>query len=112
MGNSIGNLKEYWDVIRKYPYLQGGHIWDWVDQSRITEYTKSGAWNYYADENAHKSLYADKMDGKYFGYGDDWGGKQKDSNFCINGLVSPDRDVQPELYEVKYVYHEFPFYNK
>ena len=109
MGNAVGNLEEYWDAVRSSDYMMGGFIWDWVDQSRITEYTKSGAWNYYADENAHKSLYADKMDGKYFGYGDDWGGKQKDSNFCINGLVSPDRDVQPELYEVKYVYQNFHF---
>lgn len=85
MGNSTGNLQDYWDVIERYPQLQGGSIWDWVDQG------------------------IQQKDGKgriYYVYGGDFGppGTPSDSNFCINGLVLPDRTPHPALYEVKKVY--------
>ena len=83
MGNSVGNLKEYWDLIRSYPRLQGGFIWDWVDQG-IRKYTENGT--------------------SYFAYGGDFGDMPNDGHFCMDGLVSPDRTVQPELNEVKNVY--------
>ncbi len=85
MGNSTGNLQEYWDVIESHPQLQGGSIWDWVDQG----YEKR-------DENGNV----------YFTYGGDYGppGTPSDSNFCINGMVLPDRTPHPALYEVKKVY--------
>jgi beta-galactosidase len=83
MGNSVGNLKEYWDAIRSHKRLIGGFIWDWADQGLRK---KSG-------------------DGKEFwAYGGDFGDKPNDGNFCCNGLVQPDRKPNPSLYEVKKVY--------
>ncbi len=85
MGNSTGNLQDYWNVIEKYPALQGGFIWDWVDQG-LVKYSKTGE--------------------KYWAYGGDFGpvGVPGDGNFCINGLVQPDRTPHPALFEVKKVY--------
>ena len=85
MGNSTGNLQDYWDVIEKYPALQGGFIWDWVDQGLLT--------------NAHSGA-------PYWAYGGDFGPPDipSDGNFLINGLVFPDRTPHPALWEVKKVY--------
>jgi len=90
MGNSVGNLQDYWDVIEKYPALQGGFIWDWVDQGLLT--TDSSGVNYWK-------------------YGGDFGPDTvpSDGNFCINGLVNPNRDVKPQLLEVKKVYQYIGF---
>lgn len=87
MGNSTGNFNKYWDVFEdpKYPRLQGGYIWDWVDQG-ISSKTKDGV--------------------SYYSYGGDFGEKPTDGNFCLNGLIQPDRKVSPSLLEVKKV-HEF-----
>jgi beta-galactosidase len=85
MGNSVGNLQDYWDVIDAYPQLQGGFIWDWVDQG----------------------LYAVNDDGEeYWAYGGDFGSADvpSDGNFLINGLVSPDRQPNPHYWEVRKVY--------
>ncbi|MBN1766581.1 MAG: DUF4981 domain-containing protein [Sedimentisphaerales bacterium] len=85
MGNSVGNLQDYWDAIEEYKYLQGGSIWDWVDQG----------------------LYKTTPDGRrYFAYGGDFGPKDvpSDGNFCCNGLIQPDRKPNPHLHEVKKVY--------
>ncbi|MDX1907924.1 MAG: glycoside hydrolase family 2 TIM barrel-domain containing protein [Bacteroidia bacterium] len=84
MGNSTGNFKQYWDTIEKYPRMQGGFIWDWVDQG-ILQY-KNGQ--------------------PYFAYGGDFGDTPTDSNFCFNGIVFADRTPQPALQEVKKV-HQF-----
>jgi len=85
MGNSTGNLQDYWDVIEKYDQLQGGSIWDWVDQGLLE-----------TDENGVE----------YYTYGGDYGPEDvpSDANFCINGLISPDRKAHPGLLEVKKVY--------
>ena len=85
MGNSTGNLQDYWDVIEKYDALQGGFIWDWVDQG-LVKYDESGQ--------------------KYWAYGGDFGpsGTPSDGNFCLNGIVNPDRSPHPALEEVKKVY--------
>lgn len=84
MGNSCGSLQDYWDVIEAYPALQGGCIWDWVDQG-LRE----------VDENGRM----------YFTYGGDYGTDMpSDNSFCINGLVNPDRIPNPQLYETKKVY--------
>lgn len=90
MGNSVGNLKDYWDVIEKYDVLQGGFIWDWVDQG-LKAKTPDGKtfWAYGGDFDAHRL--------------------QNDGNFCINGLVSPDRSAHPALHEVKKVYQSIRF---
>jgi beta-galactosidase len=83
MGNALGNMKEYWDAIEKYKNLQGGSIWDWVDQG----------------------LRKKAADGReYWAYGGDFGDEPNDGNFCINGLVLPDREITPKLWEVKKVY--------
>jgi beta-galactosidase len=90
MGNSVGNLQDYWDLIEKYPALQGGFIWDWVDQGLLA--TDSSGVNYWK-------------------YGGDFGPDTvpSDGNFCCNGLVSPNRDVKPHLLEVKKVYQYIGF---
>jgi beta-galactosidase/beta-glucuronidase len=82
MGNSTGNLQEYWAAIRAHKRLIGGFIWDWVDQG-IRQRTREGV--------------------EWFAYGGDFGDMPNDGNFCINGLVSPDRDPHPGLWEYKKV---------
>ncbi|MDR2026663.1 MAG: DUF4981 domain-containing protein [Prevotellaceae bacterium] len=90
MGNSLGNFKEYWEVIEnpEYKTLQGGFIWDWIDQGlKVTENGRT-----------------------FFAYGGDFEpesvfeGKGNDRNFLINGVVNPDRIPNPGAYEVKKVY--------
>jgi len=90
MGNSVGNLQDYWDVIEKYPILQGAFIWDWVDQGLLTK------------NDAGEEFWA---------YGGDFGPEStpSDGNFCINGLVFPDRTPHPSLTEVKKVYQYVKF---
>ncbi len=85
MGNSNGNLSDYWDVIKKHDQLQGGSIWDWVDQGLLKK---------------------DKNGVEYFAYGGDFGPDTipSDGNFCINGIVSPDRTPHPAMTEVKKSY--------
>ncbi len=84
MGNSCGGLSNYWDTIYKYPQLQGGCIWDWVDQGLLTK---------------------DAQGRKFYAYGGDFGENMpSDGNFCINGLVNPDRKPHPQLAEVRKVY--------
>ncbi len=90
MGNSSGNFQEYFDIIRSSPHMQGGFIWDWVDQGFVRH-----------DEDGRK----------YWAYGGDFGARNydNDDNFCINGLVNPDRTPHPGLYEVKKVYQDIRF---
>lgn len=106
MGNAVGNLKEYWDIIRQYDNALGGFIWDWVDQSRKIPLTSASQWDYYSKQGSHQSG-LNQLAGYYLGYGGDWGDTINDKNFCQNGLVSADRDPQPELKEVKYQYQDF-----
>lgn len=90
MGNSTGNFQEYFDIVRSSPHMQGGFIWDWVDQGLLTS----------------------REDGRpYWAYGGDLGGggRHHDGNFCINGLVQPDRTPHPGLMEVKKVYQDILF---
>ena len=95
MGNSTGNLFKYWDAIREYKHLQGGFIWDWVDQ---------GLRQPVPQEYAGRKQSVERDD--YFAYGGDFGppGTPSDDNFCMNGLVAADRTAHPGLYEVKQVY--------
>ena len=93
MGNSLGNFKEYWELIRKYPSLQGGYIWDWVDQG----------------------IYKVVDGKKILGYGGDWGDENtpSDNNFLLNGVIAADRTWNPHAYEVRKVYQEVQFsFNK
>jgi len=89
MGNSVGNLQDYWDIIETYPNLQGGYIWDWVDQSLE-----------YKDDNGKPFL----------AYGHDYHPDlPTDGNFLNNGLVDPYRNAHPHLSEVKKVYEPVQF---
>jgi len=90
MGNSTGNLKEYWDAVEKYKRLQGGFIWDWMDQG-IRQFTKDGE---------DPVLSPPK---EWFAYGGDFGDEPNDGNFCINGLIGSDRVPHPGLWEHKKV---------
>ncbi|WP_298531884.1 glycoside hydrolase family 2 TIM barrel-domain containing protein [uncultured Algibacter sp.] len=85
MGNSTGNLKELWDFVREEPRVQGGFIWDWVDQGIAVKNTEGQS---------------------YWAYGGDFEpeGKQHSGAFCLNGLIFPDRSIQPALWEVKKQY--------
>ncbi|MBE6652518.1 MAG: DUF4981 domain-containing protein [Ruminococcaceae bacterium] len=95
MGNSIGNLYEYWEAIRAYDNVLGGYIWDFVDQTVYTP-VPSGQNDYLGT-------------GYYYAYDGAWGGWVNDADFCQNGIVSPDRTIQPEAIEVKYVYQSVWF---
>jgi len=88
MGNSLGNFDEYWQAFRTWPRLQGGFIWDWVDQGITT-----------SDENGRT----------YWGYGGDFDDPINDRQFCINGLVFPDRTPHPSLLEARRVQQPFVF---
>ena len=106
MGNSAGGMKEYWEEIRANGILQGGFIWDFVDQSYNTPVLdsdgtwdgKSTYWGYDGDWN--HGTYTD-ADGNTKSY-ESW--KSGNTDFCVNGIVSPDRTLQPEAYEVKRIY--------
>ena len=85
MGNSMGALKEYWELIRKYPAYQGGFIWDFVDQA-ISWPSKNGS-------------------GKIFAYGGDFNDYDaSDGSFNCNGIIAADRTLHPHAYEVRYQY--------
>lgn len=86
MGNSIGNLQEYWDVIENHQRLIGGCIWEWVDHG-LTKQIPGGT-----------------PDETYFAYGGDFGDKPNDGNFCMDGILTPDRKPTAKLEEVKKVY--------
>lgn len=90
MGNSTGNLVDYWDAIYTNEQLQGGFIWDWVDQGIEKQ---------------------DSLGRKFWAYGGDFGPKDvpSDGNFCTNGLVFADRKAHPGLEEVKKVYQTVLF---
>ena len=80
MGNSLGSFADYWTAFRDNPRLQGGFIWDWVDQG-LTKTDDKGE--------------------KYWAYGGDFGDQINDRQFCINGLIFPDRSLHPTVLEAK-----------
>jgi beta-galactosidase len=84
-GNAVGNLQDYWDAIRAHPHLQGGFLWDWQDKP-LRKRHPDGTWSW--------------------AYGGDFGppGTPSDGIFVCCGIVGPEREPQPELYEVKKVY--------
>ena len=91
MGNSTGNFQDYWDVINQHDNLQGGFIWDWVDQS-IWKTNEKGE--------------------KFYAYGGDYGKNMPtDNSFLNNGIVFPDRTPQPGLFEVKKAHESIKFKN-
>ena len=82
MGNSNGSVHDYWDLVRKYPSMQGGFVWDFVDQA----------------------VWKSDTFGTWLSYGGDWGDKPNDDNFNCNGLVDATRAYHPGVYEVKHAY--------
>jgi beta-galactosidase len=88
MGNSFGGFAKYWQAFRSHPRLQGGFVWDWVDQA-LTKMDENGA--------------------PFWAYGGDFGDKPNDRQFCLNGLVFPDRTPHPALYEAQRAQQFFTF---
>ncbi|GLR69830.1 glycoside hydrolase family 2 TIM barrel-domain containing protein [Agaribacter marinus] len=88
MGNSLGNMSEYWDMIRERPNLIGGYIWDWIDQGIETQ-------------NAEGQT--------YLAYGGDFGDTPNASNFCLNGIIDSYRQPKPQILEAKYVFQPATF---
>lgn len=88
MGNSFGGFHKYWAAFRQHPKLQGGFVWDWVDQSLIKR-----------DDNGQP----------FSAYGGDFGDKPNDRQFCMNGLVFADRTPHPALYEAQQAQQFFQF---
>lgn len=90
MGNSNGNLDIQWEAIYKYPNLQGGYIWEWVEHAQEA-YDEEGR--------------------MFYKYGGDYGGEDmpSDGNFVADGVVSPNRELHPSMAEVKYVHQNFAF---
>ncbi|MBR1873074.1 MAG: DUF4981 domain-containing protein [Bacteroidales bacterium] len=85
MGNSMGNFREYWDLVRKYPEYQGGYIWDFADQALV--------WP------------VDGPEGYIFAFGGDWNDHDpSDGSFNCNGVIAADRSLHPHAYEVRYQY--------
>ena len=97
MGNSNGNMWLYWDLIYSKPHLQGGFIWDWVDQSQRESV---------AQKPPRISVPLKAGEATFWSFGGDYGPADtpSDQNFCANGLVSPDRKPHPGLQEVKHIY--------
>ena len=89
MGNSVGNIQEYWDVIYADSSICGAAIWDWVDQGLAPLSSPEGDTD--------------------FLYGGDFGDKPNDGPFCLNGLIGPDRKPHPHYYEVQHVYQPLQF---
>ena len=88
MGNSMGNVREFFDLYEKYPCLTGEFIWDWKDQGLLAK-NSSGT--------------------EYFAYGGDFGDNPNDGNFCINGLVKPDWSFTDKVYNTKKIYQPLEF---
>jgi beta-galactosidase len=82
MGNSCGDIQDYWDLVRKYPSMQGGFIWDFADQA-LWKTDKRGTW---------------------LAYGGDFGERPHGDNFNCNGIVASDRTYHPGAYEIKHAY--------
>lgn len=100
MGNSVGNLEEYWEIIYADPSIAGAAIWDWVDQGLAKPINGS-----LLRPSSQLSLLEDE----FWAYGGDFEDKPNDSNFMINGLLAPDRTPHPHYYHVKYVYQPVTF---
>ena len=116
MGNSMGNFKEYWDVIYADSSICGAAIWDWVDQGlakplldnkyQMTN-VRDGSRNVFLGRPVSSQL---ELEGdEYWAYGGDFGDRPNDGAFVLNGILSPDRMPHPHFYEVQYVYQPIHF---
>jgi len=103
MGNSLGNFKEFWDVIYADPGLMGGCIWDWVDQG-IAKKIDGSPLSYSSDPQKLK-----KNKDEFWAFGGDFGDFPNDKEFCINGIIGPDREPRPHYREMQKVYQNIRF---
>ncbi len=101
MGNSGGNLTEYWDVIYSDPSIAGAAIWDFVDQGIAKPIDGS--------KLSYKGCGLALENGEFWAYGGDFGDMPNDGAFVINGLLAPDRTPHPHYYEVKHIYQPLKF---
>jgi len=85
MGNSLGGMKKYTDLERKYPMYQGGFIWDYIDQGLVKK---------------------DRYGNEFLAYGGDFGDRPTDYNFCVNGIIYANRELSPKMQEVRYLYQD------
>ena len=116
MGNSMGNLKEYWDVIYADSSICGAAIWDWVDQGVAMPMQNNKFEILNNNDGSRNALLGrpyvaelSKHDDEFWAYGGEFGDKPNDDNFLINGIVGPDRVPNPHFYEVQYVYQPIHF---
>ena len=114
MGNSMGNFQEYWDVIYADSSIAGAAVWDWVDQG-LSEELRVKSEEFATAIPSPEPLGTPEGNSSLFTlhssflYGGDFGDQPNDGNFCINGLVAPDRTPHPHYYEVQYVYQPITF---
>jgi len=101
MGNSVGNLEEYWELIRADNRLIGGCIWDWVDQAFRARKRPGDRYATFS----HMADFGTEAD-DYWGWGDSFGGHPAHGNFSVNGITTPDRKFTAKLHEVKHVYRD------
>jgi len=105
MGNSSGGLKEYWELIRKYPKYQGGYIWDFVDQALHRQPNAQMLTASLDELNRVANLSYPELNKIDYTYGGDYNNYDpSDNNFCCNGIIGPDRQLNPHAYEVAYQY--------
>ena len=104
MGNSLGNLCDYWDVIYADNSIAGAAIWDLVDQGIAKDIETAGQTG-----GLHPSFRIQKNDNEFWAYGGDFGDKPNDGPFCCDGLLNPDRTPHPHYYEVQRVYQGIHF---
>ncbi len=103
MGNSVGNLQDYWDIIYDFDRFAGGAIWDWVDQGLAKPI--DGRELSYPDDPTSLEL----SDDEFFTFGGDFDDFPNDGEFCINGLIGPDRIPNPHYYEVQKIHQSIFF---
>ena len=105
MGNSSGGLKEYWELVRKYPKYQGGYIWDYVDQALHRKPNAKMLTASLAELNRVADLSYPELNKIHYTYGGDYNRYDpSDNNFNCNGIIGPDRQLNPHAYEVAYQY--------
>nr|MCR5130260.1 DUF4981 domain-containing protein [Prevotella sp.] len=105
MGNSSGGLKEYWELVRKYPKYQGGYIWDYVDQALHRKPNAKMLNASLAELNRISNLSYPELNKIDYTYGGDYNRYDpSDNNFNCNGIIGPDRQLNPHAYEVAYQY--------
>lgn len=98
MGNSNGNLHAYWRLFRRHPRIQGGFVWDWVDQG-LKKWISAPTPLKNASGQCIENVKGEKV--AAWGYGGDFNEPMDDGNFCMNGVVWPDRSPHPAMEEVR-----------